>query len=63
MSFTSAGFNHPAVRRGPTAPLLAIDGAKVAILIGPFIPDRNAVLLQIRDVRIAFQEPEQFDDD
>ena len=33
------------------------------MLIGPFIPDRNAVFLEIGDVRVAFQEPEQLNDD
>ena len=45
------------------APLVAIDGAKIAIFIGPFIPDRHAVVFQITDIGIARQEPQQFMDD
>ena len=48
------------VRRLPSAPLLAIDGTKIAIRVSPFIPDRNAIFLQIADIGIAADEPEQF---
>ena len=52
-----------AIRRGPVAPLLAIHRAKIAVGIGPFVPDANAVFLQIGDVGVAAQEPQQLDDD
>lgn len=45
------------------APLAAIDGAKVAVRIGPFIPDADAVFLEVTDVGIALQEPQKFVDD
>src|SRR5581483_10945503 len=32
---------------------------EVAILVGPFVPDGDAVVLQISDVGVAFEEPEQ----
>lgn len=48
---------------GPGAPLLAINGAEVAVFIGPFIPDANLVLLEVGDVGFAFQEPEEFVND
>ena len=51
------------VRPLPGAPLAAIDRAEVAALVCPFIPDRDAVLLQIFDVGIALQEPQQLMDD
>ena len=33
------------------------------MLVGPLIPDRDLVVLQVLDVGVALQEPEQFDDD
>ena len=52
-----------AVLRRPGAPLLAVDRAEIAALVGPFVPDAHAVLLQIFDVGVAGQEPQQFVDD
>ena len=52
-----------AVRRRPGAPLLAVDRAEIAVLVGPFVPDGDAVLVEIFDVGFAAQEPEQFVDD
>ena len=52
-----------AFRRFPIGPLGAVDAAEVAILVGPFIPNGNAVVVQILDVGIAFEEPEQLVDD
>ncbi len=31
----------------PAAPLLAVDRAELAVLVGPFVPDRHAVLAQV----------------
>ena len=42
-----------AVRRLPAPPLLAVDRSKIAILVGPLIPDRDAVFLKIADVGVA----------
>jgi hypothetical protein len=47
----------------PVAPLMPVDRAKLAVLVGPFVPDANAVLLQGADVGVALQEPQQFVDD
>ena len=52
-----------AVRRRPGAPLLAVDRAEVAVLVGPFVPDGDAVLVEIVDVGVAAQEPQQLVDD
>jgi len=51
------------VRPGPRAPLLAIDGAEITVLVGPFVPDADSVVLQIADVGIALKKPDQFVDD
>ena len=51
------------VGRQPGAPLLAVDRAQLAALIGPLVPDGDAVLAQPRDVGVAAQEPEQLVDD
>ena len=36
---------NPAIRRGPAAPLLAIDRAQLTVGVGPLIPDRAAAFL------------------
>ena len=48
-----------AVRRRPAAPLHAVDGAEIAVLVGPLVPDRDAVLLQPADVSLAAKKPQQ----
>ncbi len=52
-----------AVRCRPAAPLIAIDRAQVAIRVGPLIPDRDAVFLQISDIGRAGQKPDQLMND
>ena len=47
----------------PVAPLRAIDAAKIAVPVRPFVPDRHLVFLQIADVGVAAQKPEQFVND
>jgi len=47
----------------PGAPLLAIDRAEIAILVGPFVPDRNAMIPKVFDVGVAGQEPQKLMDD
>ena len=41
----------------------AVDGAQFAIGVGPFVPDRHAVVLQPAHVGRALEEPQQFIDD
>src|SRR3546814_4430562 len=52
-----------AVRRRPGAPLRAIDRAQLALRVGPVVPDADAVALQVGDVGVALEEPQQFVDD
>ena len=52
-----------AVRRLPAPPLLAIHGTEITARIGPLIPDLDAVILQITNVGIAGEEPDQLVDD
>src|SRR6185369_13985334 len=40
-----------------------VDRPEIAVLVGPFVPDADAVLLQVGDVGVALQEPQQFVDD
>ena len=47
----------------PRAPLLAIYRPKVAVLVGPLVPDADAVVLEVFGVGAALQEPQQFMDD
>ena len=42
---------------------MAVHRAEVAVFIGPFVPDRDAVFLQVFDVGVALQKPQQFVDD
>jgi hypothetical protein len=53
----------PAVGCVPGAPLRAVDGAQVAVLVGPFVPDRDLVVAQVLDIRVAFEKPEQLVND
>lgn len=53
----------PPVGGWPAAPLVSIYGAQIPICIGPFIPNGNPILIQVPDVAIAFQKPQQFVDD
>src|SRR3546814_3920413 len=53
----------PPVRRRPGAPLRAVDGSEIAVFVGPLVPDGDAVLLEIGDIGVAPQEPQQFMDD
>src|ERR1041384_1706295 len=50
-------------RPRPPPPLLAVDRTELAVLVGPLVPDRHAVLLQVAHVRVALQEPQQLVDD
>ena len=52
-----------AVMGWPGAPLIAVDRPEVTVGIGPFVPDMDAVFLQIGNIGIALQEPEQLMDD
>lgn len=51
------------VRRRPGTPLFAVDRPQVAIFICPLVPDGDVVVVQIGDVGVALQEPQQFMDD
>ena len=55
--------DHRASTSFPAPPLLAINGAELAGRIGPLVPDRDAVFLEVGDVRLAFEKPEQLMDD
>ncbi len=51
------------VRAGPGAPLLAVDWAEVSFFVGPFVPDSDFVVLEVLDVGVSFEEPEEFVND
>ena len=51
------------VSDSPGSPLLSINRAKISILIGPLVPDRDTVVIQVFDIGITIQEPEQFVND
>jgi len=52
-----------AVRGGPGAPLVAVDGPEVAGGVRPLVPDRDAVRMQPVDVGRTPQEPQQLTED
>src|SRR5690606_29210724 len=52
-----------AILAWPCAPLPTVHGTKVAVLVSPFVPDADAIVLQVLDVRIAAEEPQQLVDD
>ena len=45
------------VGRRPRSPLMTIDGPQVTILISPFVPYGNPVIVKILDVGVTCQEP------
>ena len=47
----------------PATPLCTVDGPEFAGLIGPLVPDRDAVGLKRSGVRVASNEPEQLVND
>ena len=49
--------------RRPRPPLVAIDRAKLAVGVGPFVPDGDAMLIQQPHIGRALQEPQQLMDD
>jgi hypothetical protein len=51
------------VGSAPITPLRSVDAAKISFGIRPFVPDRDAMLVQEFDIGIAAQEPEQFVND
>src|SRR3972149_4541858 len=55
--------DHTTIRRSPGTPLLAINRAEIALPVRPFVPERYTVFLEIADIGVALQEPQQFVDD
>jgi hypothetical protein len=51
------------IRRGPRAPLVSVHRTELAVRVRPLVPDRDFVLVEVADVRIAAKEPKQLDDD
>ena len=54
--------NHRAVAAAPPNPLRAIDGAEIAALVRPFVPDRHSFFVERTHVCVAAQKPEQLMD-
>lgn len=51
------------VRSGPGTPLFGINRAELPPFIRPFVPNRDAVILEILNIGVPLQEPEKFIDD
>ena len=54
--------DYSAVVSLPFPPLLTVYRPKVSILVGPFVPDSNLVVLQLADVGVPRDEPQQLVD-
>ena len=52
-----------AVGCAPMTPLIAVDGAEVAVGVCPFVPNAHSVVLEVLDVGVAVQKPQEFVDD
>jgi hypothetical protein len=48
-----------AVCTTPVAPLRTIDAAEIAGFVSPLIPDRHTVFVEIMNIGITAQKPEQ----
>ena len=48
------------IRGRPRPPLDAVNRPEIALVVGPLVPDGDAVFLQPADVALAAQEPQQF---
>lgn len=55
--------NGGAILLGPRPPLLSVNWSQVAVFIGPFVPNRDLVFLEISNVGIAFEKPEKLVND
>ena len=42
---------------------MTIDWPQVTILVGPLIPDGHFIIMQVLDIRVTTQEPQQLMDD
>src|SRR5262249_59437945 len=51
------------VGRRPGAPLPAVDRSELAARVSPVVPNGDAMLVEIFDVGVAGEEPEQLVDD
>ena len=51
------------IGRRPGTPLIAVDRSKFAVVVGPFIPDSDAVVVQVTNIRVASEKPQQLVDD
>ena len=63
------GFDHllqlvyrTTVRSRPGTPLVTVDRTEVTVLVRPFVPDRDTMVLKVLDVRISGNKPEQLVD-
>ena len=51
------------VRFSPISPLGPVDTPQVSGLVGPFVPDRDLVFVEVFDVGVALEKPKEFVDD
>ena len=51
------------IGRRPGTPLMSVNRAEIAILVGPLVPDRHAVFLQVAGICVAVEKPQKFMND
>src|ERR1043166_5169817 len=51
--------NGTTIRGLPITPLSAVNPAEIAIVVGPFVPNADAVFVEVLDVSVSAQKPEQ----
>src|SRR5215207_7723622 len=52
-----------AVPARPRSPLPTIHRPPLALGVGPLVPNRNSVLVEITDIRVAVEKPQEFIND
>ena len=52
-----------AVAGTPIGPLSTVNATEVTVFVGPVVPDVDFVILQVFDIGVAFEKPEQLMND
>ena len=50
----------PSIGFRPGTPLITVNGAQVSLLVGPFIPDADSMLVEVLDLCASGKKPQQF---
>ena len=53
----------PSIGGRPGTPLITVNRAQIAFVVGPFIPDADAMFVEVSDVGTSGKKPQKFVDD